>query len=273
LLRTVEQERATYLFLAPSPMYSIIESPRLAAFDHSSVRFWLYGGAPMPQEVFRKAAERLPHVRFIQGYGSTEAGQLTVVAPEDHPQRAATAGRACSLATVRVVDENDRDVAAGEVGEIIARGPQIMKEYYKAPQETAEACRGGWFHTGDLARLEPDGFLSIVDRRNDMIISGSENIYPKEVEEVLYLHPAVQDAAVFGIPDEQWGEAVCAAIVSKPGAALTEQDVIEFCRDNLASYKKPRLVKFLDALPRTSIGKIAKAELRDPYWKGRDRKI
>lgn len=273
LLRTVAKERATFLFLAPSPMYSIIESPRLADFDHSSVRYWLYGGAPMPQEIFRKAAERLPHLRFIQGYGSTEAGQLTVVGPEHHPQRAGTAGRACSLATVRVVDENERDVAVSEVGEIIARGPQIMKEYYKAPQETAEACRGGWFHTGDLARLEPDGFLTIVDRKTDMIISGSENIYPKEVEEVLYMHPAVQDAAVFGIPDDQWGESVCAAIVLKPGAVLTEHDAIRFCRENLASYKKPRVVKFLDALPRTSIGKIAKAELRGPYWAGRDRKI
>jgi len=273
LLALAEKERATYLFLAPSPMYSIIESPRLAERDHSSVRFWMYGGAPMPQELFLKAAARLPQVRFIQGYGSTEAGQLSVVRPEDHPQRAGTAGRPCSLASVRILNDEGRDVAPGEVGEIVARGPQIMKGYYKAPEETAEAFRGGWFHTGDLARLEPEGFFTIVDRAKDMIISGSENIYPKEVEEVLYRHPAVQDAAVFGIPDEKWGESVCAAIVLKPGASASETDIVEFCRANLAGHKKPRMVKFMDAMPRTSIGKIAKAELREPYWRGSGRKI
>jgi acyl-CoA synthetase (AMP-forming)/AMP-acid ligase II len=273
LLRSAEQERATFLFLAPSPMYAIIDSPLLAKYDHSSVRFWMYGGAPMPQEIFRKAAERLPHVRFIQGYGSTEAGQLTVVRPEDHPARAHTAGSPCCLAEVRVVDSDGGEVAPGEVGEIVARGPQIMTEYYKEPEETAASLRGGWFHTGDLARAESGGFLTIVDRSKDMIISGSENIYPKEVEEVLYMHPAVQDAAVFGIPDEKWGEAVCAAIVLKEGECATEAQIIDFCRANLASYKKPRRVKFVDALPRTSIGKIAKAELREPYWQGRERKI
>ena len=266
LLALAEKERATFLFLAPSPMYSIIESPLLDRYDHSSVRYWMYGGAPMPQEIFRKAAERLPHVRFIQGYGSTEAGQMSVVGPDDHPAHAHTAGRPCTLADVRI------DAGPGEVGEIVARGPQIMKGYYKAPEETAEAFRDGWFRTGDLARLE-DGFFTIVDRSKDMIISGSENIYPKEVEEVLYRHPAVQDAAVFGVPDPKWGESVCAAIVLKAGTALSEAEVIDYCRGNLASYKKPRLVKFMDFLPRTSIGKIAKAELREPYWRGRERKI
>jgi acyl-CoA synthetase (AMP-forming)/AMP-acid ligase II len=273
LLRNAEKEHATFLFLAPSPMYSIIDSPLLAKYDHSSVRFWMYGGAPMPQEIFRKAAERLPRVRFIQGYGSTEAGQLTVVRPEEHPARAHTAGSPCCLADVRVVDREGREVALGEVGEIVARGPQIMTEYYKQPEETAESLRGGWFHTGDLARVEAGNFLTIVDRSTEMIVSGSENIYPKEVEEVLYMHPAVQDAAVFGIPDEKWGESVCAAIVVKAGERVTAAQLIEFCRANLAGYKKPRVVEFVDALPRTSIGKIAKSELREPYWRGRERKI
>jgi len=273
VLALAERERATYLFLAPSPMYSIIESPQLARYDHSSVRFWMYGGAPMPQEIFEKARALLPHIRFIQGYGSTEAGQLSVLRPEDHPGHSGTAGTPCCLANVRVVAPEGRDVLPGEVGEIVARGPQVMRAYYKAPEDTAEAFRDGWLHTGDLARLDPGGFIAIVDRTKDMIISGSENIYPKEVEEVLYRHPAVQDAAVFGVPDSKWGESVCAAVVLKPCAVASESELIEFCRTQLASYKKPRKIQFLEAMPRTSIGKIAKAQLREPYWRSSGRKI
>ncbi|MCC6474172.1 MAG: long-chain-fatty-acid--CoA ligase [Burkholderiales bacterium] len=272
-LATSQRERASYWFLAPSPIHSIVEWPRLGSFDLSSVRWCMYGGAPMPQEIIRRAAERLPSMRFIQGYGSTEAGQLTVVGPEDHPHRASTCGRPVVLAQVRVVDDACREVAPGEVGEIVTRGPNAMTGYYKADADTAEAFAGGWLHTGDLARREPDGFLTIVERKKDMIISGSENIYPKEVEEVLYAHPSVQDAAVFGIPDEKWGESVCAALVLRPGAVLSEAEVIQWCRSRLAGYKKPRKVVFMDAFPRTSIGKIAKAELREPWWRGSGRRI
>ncbi len=273
VLALAESERATYLFLAPSPMVAIIESPNLARYDHSSVRFWMYGGAPMPHEIFEKARARLPHIRFIQGYGSTEAGQLSVLRPENHAERSGTAGTPCCLANVRVVGPDGRDVLPGEVGEIVARGPQVMRAYYKAPEDTAEVFRDGWFHTGDLARLDPGGFIALVDRTQDMIISGSENIYPKEVEKVLYRHPAVQDAAVFGVPDSKWGESVCAAVVLKTGAVASESELIEFCRAQLASYKKPRKIQFLEAMPRTSIGKIAKAQLREPYWRGSGRKI
>jgi fatty-acyl-CoA synthase len=271
LLRNIERERISFLFLAPSPIYSMIESPELDRTDLSSLRWCMYGGAPMPREILRKLSERLPGVRLMQGYGSTEAGQLSFLGPEDHVRRPDSAGRAVALAQIRVVDREGHEVPRGDVGEIAVRGPNVMTEYYKAPEATAEAFRGGWFHTGDLARLDEDGFLTIVDRKDDMIISGSENIYPKEVEEVLYAHPAVQDAAVFGVPDDKWGESVCATIVLKPGANATADEIIEYCKGRLASYKKPRLVKFVDSMPRTSIGKIAKSELREPYWRGRGR--
>jgi acyl-CoA synthetase (AMP-forming)/AMP-acid ligase II len=273
MLAAIEREHVNFLFLAPSPLITLIEHPAFSRTDLSSLSWVMYGGAPMPAEVLRKVKENLPKVRLMQGYGSTECGQLTFLDPEGHRTHPESCGRPVALVEMRLADANGADVPEGEVGEIVVRGPNVMREYHGAPDATAEAFRGGWFHTGDLAKRDAQGFYTIVDRAKDMIISGSENIYPKEIEEVLYLHPAVQDAAVFGIPDEKWGEAVCAALVLRSGMQVSEAEIIEHCRAHLASYKKPKLVKFIASMPRTSIGKIAKSELREPYWRGRGRSI
>jgi len=273
LLAAIERERISFVFLAPGPLVTLIESPAFARSDLSSLQWVMYGGAPMPGEVLRKVNEKLPRVRLMQGYGSTECGQLTFLDPEGHRTHPDSCGRPVALVEMRLQDEAGNEAPQGAVGEIVVRGPNVMTGYHTAPEATAEAFRGGWFHTGDLAVCDSDGFYTIVDRKKDMIISGSENIYPKEIEEVLYAHPAIQDAAVFGIPDEKWGESVCATLVLRAGMSLTEDEIIEYCRKNLAAYKKPKLVKFIDAMPRTSIGKIAKNELREPYWRGRSRRI
>ena len=273
LLDAIERERISFVFLAPSPLITLIESPAFARTDLSSLQWVMYGGAPMPGELLRKVNEMLPRVRLMQGYGSTECGQLTFLDPEGHKSHPESCGKPVALVEMRLEDEAGVEVPTGEVGEIVVRGPNVMTRYHAEPEATAEAFRGGWFHTGDLARRDAQGFYTIVDRKKDMIISGSENIYPKEIEEVLYTHPAIQDAAVFGIPDEKWGESVCATLVRRPGSALNGDEVVEFCRRNLAAYKKPKLVKFIDAMPRTSIGKIAKNALREPYWRGRSRNI
>ena len=273
VLRAIERERVTFLFTVPGPVVDMVESPELHKVDLGSLSWLMYGGAPMPQEMLRRISARLPGVRFIQGYGATEASQLMVLDWRDHERKAGVTGRVSAFAEIRLADEGGRDVKIGEPGEILARGPIVMKEYYRDPEATAEALCQGWLHTGDIGSMDSEGFITIVDRKKDMIISGGENIYPREIEEVLYTHPAVQDAAVFGVPDQRWGENVCAAIVRKPGSSLTEGEVIEYCRRNVAPYKKPKLVEFLDSLPRTPIGKIAKQALRDRYWRATGRKI
>jgi acyl-CoA synthetase (AMP-forming)/AMP-acid ligase II len=273
LLSAIEREHISFVFLAPSPLITLIESPAFASTDLTSLQWVMYGGAPMPGEVLRKVNEKLPRVRLMQGYGSTECGQLTFLDPEGHRSHPESCGRPVALVEMCLQDEAGNEVPPGAVGEIVVRGPNVMTGYHAAPEATAEAFRGGWFHTGDLAVRDSDGFYTIVDRKKDMIISGSENIYPKEIEEVLYAHPAIADAAVFGIPDENWGESVCATLVLRAGMTLSEDQVIEYCRKNLAGYKKPKRVNFIDAMPRTSIGKIAKNELREPYWRGRSRRI
>ena len=273
LLSAIERERVSFLFLAPSPLITMIESASFANTDLSSLQWVMYGGAPMPGEVLRKVSEKLPRVRLMQGYGSTECGQLTFLDPQGHKSHPESCGRPVALVEMQIQDEEGCEVPTGAVGEIVVRGPNVMTGYHAAPEATAEAFRGGWFHTGDLAMRDDEGFYTIVDRQKDMIISGSENIYPKEIEEVLYTHPAVQDAAVFGVPDEKWGESVCATLVLRSGMSLSAEEVIEYCRKNLAGFKKPRLVRFVQAMPRTSIGKIAKNDLRETYWRGHSRRI
>jgi acyl-CoA synthetase (AMP-forming)/AMP-acid ligase II len=176
-------------------------------------------------------------------------------------------GRVLPFIEMRIVDDDDNDVPMGTVGEAIYRGPTVMKEYYKNPEATAEAMRGGWFHSTDLVRQDEEGFIYIVDRKKDMIISGAENIYPAEIEEVLYKHPKILECAVIGVYDEEWGEAIKAVVVCKPGEELTEEEVVEYCKEHLTSYKKPKSVDFVDALPRGSIGKVLKTVLREKYGK------
>ena len=172
-----------------------------------------------------------------------------------------------------IVDDNDRRLATGEVGEIVTRSDLVMKGYWRDPEASDNSLRGGWLHTGDVGYLDEDGYLFLMDRSHDMIISGGENIYPREIEEILVRHPAVHEVAVIGIPDEEWGEAVKAVVSTVDGGEVTEEELIEFCRDHIASYKKPRSVEFGDDLPRNNYGKIVKRELREAYWQGRERRV
>jgi acyl-CoA synthetase (AMP-forming)/AMP-acid ligase II len=235
----------------------------------------------MPVEKLKQDIHRFGNV-FIQGYGQSEAPNTICYLPrEDHvtegpPEkvaRLASVGRPYTLVRVRIVDNMGKDVPVGELGEIIVSGDHIMAGYWKEPEETAEALKDGWLHTRDIGRFDKDGYVYLVDRKSEMIISGGLNIYPTEVEQVLYSHPAVSEAAVIGVPDNDWGEIVKAIVVLKPGMKAREEELINLCRDSMASYKKPRSVEFRDSLPKSATGKILRKELREPYWKGRERKI
>jgi len=228
----------------------------------------------MPIEVKNQLLQAFSNAGIYDCFGQTEMSPaVTLLRAEDALHKQGSVGQALACVEIRVVNDDDQDVPIGEVGEAIYRGPNVMKGYYKNPKATEEAMRGGWFHSGDLVREDGEGYFYVVDRKKDMIISGGENIYPAEVEEVLYRHPDILEAAVFGIPDEQWGEGVKATVVLKPGKKLTAEEVIDHCKEYLASYKKPKSVDFLDALPRNPAGKVLKTVLREKYWAKRDRKI
>jgi acyl-CoA synthetase (AMP-forming)/AMP-acid ligase II len=259
----------------------VLQVPDIDKYDLSSMEFITYGAASMPIEVLRQGLERFP-CGFLQYYGQTESGPcLTILPPEDHHldgeerlvKKLGSAGRPLINCDVRVVDEEGKDVEVGQVGEVIGKSEAVARAYWEKPEDTAETFIDGWVHTGDMAVVDEDGYIYIVDRKKDMIISGGENIYPREIEELLYQHPAVLECSVIGIPDDYWGESVKACVVLKPEAKATEEELIQFCKDNLASYKKPRTVDFLDELPKSPQGKILKRELRDKYWTGKDRKV
>jgi acyl-CoA synthetase (AMP-forming)/AMP-acid ligase II len=210
-----------------------------------------------------------PNAKTFVSYALTEASPgVTILKPGDRPPEPGSVGKPYMCTEVRIVDDKDRDLPVGEVGEIIIKGPTVMKEYYKNPEETAKTLRGGWLHTGDLGKVDAEGFLYFVDRKKDMIKSGGLNIYSKEVEEVLAKHPKIVEAVVVGVPDEKWGETVKAVVVVQTGESLSEGEVIDHCRQYLASYKKPTSVAFLDALPKTQTGnKVLKRELRERFSK------
>jgi fatty-acyl-CoA synthase len=198
----------------------------------------------------------------------TEAsGGITTLPPRDSTRKVACVGRPVIGVEMRVVDENDRDVAPGEVGEVVFRGNNLMKGYYKDPEATEGAMRGGWYRTGDLGRLDDEGYLYIVDRRKDMIVTGGENVYPREVEEVLYSHPKIAETAVIGVADSKWGEAIKAVVVLESGETTSEEEIIDFCRERIAGFKCPKSVDFVQALPKNPAGKILKRELRQRYGK------
>ena len=229
----------------------------------------------MPVELLKQALAIFP-CGFAQLYGQTESGPFTtVLKPEDHIldgteksiARLASSGKPALNYEVRIVDENDNDVPIGEVGELIGRSEAMMIGYWQMPEETERKLKNGWLHTGDLARFDDEGFVYIVERKNDMIISGGVNVYPREIEEVLYRHPAVSEASVIGLPDEHWGEVVKAVIVLKAGAQATEDEIKDFCGKNLAGFKKPKSVDFWKELPKSPQGKILKKEIRKHYEK------
>ncbi|MFF0863496.1 acyl-CoA synthetase [Nonomuraea sp. NPDC003560] len=266
ILATIEGERATKLFCPPTVWIALLRHPDFDRRDLSSLRKGYYGASIMPVEVLKEISARLPDVRLFNFYGQTEMAPLaTILRPEEQLTRLGSAGRPALNVETRIVDDEDRPVAPGVVGEIVHRSPHAMLGYWNDPDKTAEAFRGGWFHSGDLGVMDADGYLSVVDRKKDMIKSGGENVASREVEEVIYQHPAVAEAAVFGVPDERWIEAVTAAVVLREGAALTAAELNAFLRERLASFKTPKNVVFVDALPKNASGKVLKRELRDAF--------
>jgi long-chain acyl-CoA synthetase len=280
--KVIEKERVSFVKTVPTVLIRLLNHPDIDKHDLSSIRTIIYGAAPMPAEKLKEGIRRFGPI-FIQGYGQTEAlATITTLGKEDHklegrPQgieRLSSAGKPFTYVDVRVVDDSGKEVPVGETGEVIVRGDHIMKGYWKLPQEqTDQKLRNGWIYTGDIGKMDEQGYLYLVDRKGMMIVTGGLNVFPNEVENVLYQYPGIAAAAVFGVPDEQWGEAVKAAIVLKPGVKATEEEIIGFCKSNLAHYKAPKSVDFRERLPQTDTGKILIAELRDPYWKGYTRRI
>ncbi|MEV5323666.1 acyl-CoA synthetase [Nonomuraea sp. NPDC052634] len=264
ILATIEGERATKLFCPPTVWISLLRHPDFDRRDLSSLRKGYYGASIMPVEVLKEIAARLPDVRLFNFYGQTEMAPVaTILRPEEQLTRLGSAGRPALNVETRIVDDADRPVPPGTVGEIVHRSPHAMLGYWNDPDKTAEAFRGGWFHSGDLGVMDADGYLSVVDRKKDMIKTGGENVASREVEEAIYQHPAVAEAAVFGVPDEKWIEAVTAAVVLRQGSELTAGELIGFLRGRLAPFKTPKRVVFVDALPKNASGKVLKRELRD----------
>ncbi|MBX3660346.1 MAG: acyl-CoA synthetase [Ramlibacter sp.] len=266
ILPMLAQHRISSFFAPPSVWIALMRSPLFDSTDLSQLRKGYYGASIMPVEVLRELAARLPHMRLWNLYGQTEIAPLaTVLKPEDQLRKAGSAGRAALNVETRVVDDQMRDVPVGEVGEIVHRSPQLLSGYFNDPEKTAAAFEGGWFHSGDLATIDAEGYITVVDRKKDMIKSGGENVASREVEEAIYQLAGVSEVAVIGLPDPQWIEAVTAVVVPKPGAGLTEAAVMAHCRERLAGFKSPKRVVFAEALPKNPSGKILKRDLRQAY--------
>jgi long-chain acyl-CoA synthetase len=281
LVRMIGEQRITHAFLVPAVLQFMLMVPGAETADYSSLEVFVYGASPISEEVLARSV-RLFGCKFWQAYGLTETtGTVVNLPPADHDPDGPNKHRlrSCGLpgpgVELRIVDASTRtDLPAGEVGEIWIRSGQVMKGYWHMPEETAAAIvDGGWFRSGDAGYLDADGYLFIHDRVKDMIVSGGENVYPAEVENVLMSHPAVSDVAVIGVPHERWGETPKAMVVRTGGSETTEQELIDFCRQRLARYKCPTSVEWLDVLPRNPSGKVLKKDLRAPYWEGRSRNV
>jgi acyl-CoA synthetase (AMP-forming)/AMP-acid ligase II len=281
VVRVLSEERIALTTLVPAMIQACLVSvPDVAHRRYDSLRFMSYGGSPISEQTLRRAMEVFG-CEFGQGYGMTETtAVLTYLPPPDHlralrekPDLLISAGRPLAGTDIRIVDDQNRPVPNGTIGQIIGRGPQLMRGYWNQEEASREALHGGWMHTGDAGIMDDEGFIYIQDRVKDMIVSGGENVYPREVEEILFKHPHVADAAVIGVPDDRFGEAVKAVVVVREGESLTEGELVDFCRDKLAGYKRPRSVDFVTALPRNPSGKVLKRELRDQYWAGQRRRV
>jgi acyl-CoA synthetase (AMP-forming)/AMP-acid ligase II len=280
MLRCIEEERITSAHFAPVMVRALLDHPELASFRKNSLRSVQYASAPMSVAQLREAMAAFGPI-FTQVYGMTECVVGTILHAHDHKpdgtpaevRRLASAGQPFFDHVIRVVRPDGSDCAVEEIGDILIRGPSVMTGYWNNSAATVETLRDGWMHTGDVGFFDSEQFLFIVDRKKDMIVSGGENIYSREVEEALLTHPAVLQAAVIGVPDTRWGESVKACIVLREGCVASEDELIQHCRARIASYKKPRSVDFLDALPRLFNGKIDKKQLRARYWQGQDRQV
>jgi long-chain acyl-CoA synthetase len=280
VLRLLVEEGATAVGVVPSMLVAMLETPSMRKADLSRLTRVMYGGSSIPEDRLAQALE-ITNASFLQTYGQTEAGVLvTVLDAADHrvgagpsPELLRSCGRAMLGYDISIVDDGGKILPDGELGELCVRGPSMMNGYWKKEAETASTLVGGLLHTGDVARKDAEGRFYIVDRKKDMIVSGGENIASAEVEGALSRHPAVLDVAVIGVPDDRWGEAVKAIVVSRPGMTLEADELIEHCRKHLGGFKIPKSITFADGLPRNASGKVLKAQLRNPYWEGRSRKV
>ena len=281
LLSTVERLKVSHIaFMAPTQIIKMLEDHVPGRHDLSSLKAICYGGAPIYVDQLKQAIATFGPV-FVQLYGQGEApititglsaaAHATLLAADD--LRIGSAGQVRTDVEAHCVDAEDNPLPAGQAGEVVARGDVVMPGYWNNPEASAEALRGGWLHTGDIGYFDEQGYLFLLDRAKDMVISGGNNVYPREVEEVIILHPQVANCVVFGIPDDYWGEAVHAVVVPKPGVSLTAQEIIAFCGEHMAGYKKPKAVDFVDQLPVSGYGKILRREVRDAYWAGHEGRI
>jgi long-chain acyl-CoA synthetase len=281
MLKLISQHQITHTALVPTMINMLCQVPGVESYDVSSLRKINFGGSSIAPAVIRQARQVFPNCQFIQGYGQTETSPnvsmlLDKYNTDEGPYagKIESAGQPVFAMEVRIVDFDDQELPIGSVGEITTRGPHVMRGYWNQPEETAVALRGGWMHTGDVGYVDKDGFIFIVDRLKDMIISGGENVYSTEVEHVIYQHTAVAECAVIGIPHEKWGEAVHAIVLPKQGAVLTEEEIMNHCRQHIAGYKCPRSVEIRhDPMPMSGAGKILKKILRAPYWGEQNRQI
>lgn len=275
VLDTLTEHRVTHSLFVPAMIQMLLQEPRVRERDYSHLEYMYYGASPISESVLKEAVAVFG-CNFMQLYGATENyGLISKLAPEDHAEarnKLRSCGKPVTGSIIKIVDTEGNDLPVGEVGEILLQSDWILKGYWKKPEETDEVKAGGWYHTGDAACLDEEGFLYIKDRVKDMIITGGENVFPAEVENALHSHPDITDVAVIGVPDEKWGEAIKAVVVLRPGATLSEAEIIEYARTRIAGFKTPKSINFIDQLPRNPSGKILRRELRAPYWQavGRD---
>ncbi len=282
MLAAIPKHRVTELFLPPTVIYRLLDIPDLAQkVDFSSLKYFLYGAAPMSVEKLKLAMKVFGPV-MMGGYGQTEApGTIALLPPGEHvtkgevasDERLSSVGRPSPLVHVEIMDDDSQILPQGQTGEICVKGDLVMKGYYNAPEKTAETIVNGWLHTGDIGHIDADGCLHITDRKKDMIISGGFNVYPSQVEQVIWSHPSVQDCAVIGVPDAQWGEAVKAVVELNQGMSVSADELIALCKDKLGSVMAPKSVDFVEQLPRSPAGKVLKKDVRAPYWQSTDRQI
>lgn len=275
VLAAIDKEKITHFVVVPTMLQMMADAPDVASYDLSSLICAGYGASPISEAVLERAMKIFPNAGFFQGYGMTEVSAgLTCLVDIDHKigdprHRMRSAGQPLPTCDVKIVDTEGRTLPPGEVGEIVARSGCVMKGYWNRPDETAAALRDGWMHTGDMGRMDEDGYVFIVDRLKDMIVSGGENVYSVEVENALAKHPGVAAVAVIGIPHERWGEQVHAVIVRAAGSDVSEADLQAHCKTLIATYKSPRSIEFREAMPISGAGKILKTDLRKPHWEGR----
>ncbi|MGG1663373.1 acyl-CoA synthetase [Brevibacillus sp. NRS-1366] len=276
---TVEREKVSFVFLVPTMIYHLLDFPERTKYDLSTLKTIQYGASPMAPTRIKQALEEFGPI-LMQSYSQMEvANQTTVLTKKDHQtaqgeeNRLASCGREVILSQVRIVNVIGEDVGHGEVGEIMTRGPHMMKGYWQLEEETAKVIKDGWLHTGDMAYRDEHGYIYLVDRKKDMVISGGFNVYSTVVESVLFQHPAVKQAAVIGVPDDHWGEAIKAIVVVHPETGINEEEIIAFCKSRLAKYEVPKTIHFVDSIPVTAYGKVDKKALRAPYWSDQGRQV